>query len=98
LFATASKTAWLLLVVARHREGRGGMTTFPIAQGTKLQGLLDEGDEHFFATHPSAVERRRFYFRGERVDDHRTPSRYVIVSLDADGRLERRFEQEGGGA
>lgn len=93
----ASKTAWLLLVIARHREGWAGMTTFPIAQETKLQGLLDEGDERFFATHPSAVERRRFYFRGERVDDHRTPSRYVIVSRDANGCLVRRFLAETAG-
>jgi len=32
LFATASKTAWLLLVIARHREGWGGMTTATISR------------------------------------------------------------------
>lgn len=65
---------------------------------TRMQYLLDEGDERFFATHPNEVERRRLYFLGERVDDHRTPSRYVCVTRDPDGRLLRRFEPEGGQA
>ncbi len=74
------------------------MTTFPIAQGTKLQGLLDEGDERFFATHPSEAERRRFYFRGEQILGGGEPGRYIIVSRDDTGRLVRRFVSDGGDA
>lgn len=72
------------------------MKTFPIAQGTKLQALLDEGDQRFFANNPDQTERRRFYFRGEQVLGGGKTSRYIIVSRDADGRLVRRFLADGG--
>lgn len=71
--------------------------TLPRNTRTRLQHLLDEGDERFFATHPSETERRRFYFCGERVLGGGNTSRYVVASRDADGGLQRRFEQEGGG-
>lgn len=58
---------------------------------TKMQYLLDTGEQRFFATHPSETERRRFYFRGERIDIDGEPGRYVVVSRDDDGRLVRRF-------
>ncbi len=72
------------------------MKTLPIAQHTRLQALLDEGDRRFFATHPREGERRRFHFRGEQIDGAGEPSRYVVVTRDPDGRLLRRFEQNGG--
>lgn len=62
---------------------------------TRLQYLLDQGDQRFFADHPGETERRRYYFRGERVDDRGEPSRYVLVTREADGRLTRRFQQGG---
>jgi len=65
---------------------------------TRLQYLLNEGDNLFFDRNPSERERRRPYFLGEAITGEAKPTRYVIVSRDADGRLERRFEQEGGGA
>ncbi len=65
---------------------------------TRMQHLLDEGDTLFFANNPAQTERRRFYFKDERIDDHGEPTRYVTVSRDDSGRLIRRFEQEGGQA
>jgi len=58
--------------------------------------LLDQGDARFFANNPLATERQRFYFKGEAITDATKPSRYVLVSRDADGRLVRRFLADGG--
>ncbi len=65
---------------------------------TRLQSLLDEGDCLFFLNHPSETTRRRFYFRGEHVDELGEPTRYILVERDGDGRLLRRFERDGGQA
>ncbi len=65
---------------------------------TRLQPLLDEGDCLFFLNHPSETTRRRFYFRGEHVDDQGEPTRYIIVERDGNGRLLRRFEPNRGEA
>ncbi len=62
----------------------------------RMQTLLNEADTHWFLLHPGEQHRERLYFRGERVDDHGQPTRYIIVSRDPDGRLLRRFEQNGG--
>jgi len=72
--------------------------TLPVNTRTKMQSLLNEGDERFFAEHPDEHARTRFFFRGEKIDGAGHASRYVRVTRDADGRLVRRFEQEGGGA
>ncbi len=61
--------------------------------GTKLQGLLDEGDLAWFARSHER-ERRRFYFRGERIDVDGAVSRHIIVTQEA-GRLVRRFAGAG---
>ncbi len=63
----------------------------------RTQVLLDEADTYWFARHPDEPSRIRMYFRGERVDDHRTPTRHVVVSRDANGRLTRRFLAETAG-
>lgn len=63
-----------------------------------MQILLNEGDERFFAEHPNEHLRIRLHFRGEKIDGAGEPSRYVVVSRDADGRLVRRFQREGGQA
>jgi len=74
------------------------MTALPIAQRTKLQGLLDEGDLTFFHRHPDEHQRIRFYFRGEQIDGAGELTRYIIVSRQPDGTLTRRFQREGGAA
>ncbi len=71
---------------------------FATTTRTQLQSLFDEGDAVFFAHHPDEHLRIRFYFRGERIDGGGEASRYVGVSPREDGRLERRFVPDGGGA
>jgi hypothetical protein len=66
----------------------------PCATTTRLQYLLDEGDERFFNDHPAETERIRFYFKGERIDGD--TSKYVVVTRQADGTLVRRFQRDGG--
>ncbi len=63
-----------------------------------MQHLLDEGDALFFVGHPGETERRRFYFRGESMDDVGEPTRYIRVLRKVDGTLVRRFEPNGGEA
>jgi len=65
---------------------------------TRLQYLLDQGDQRFFADHPRETERRRLYFRGERVDDRGESTRYIRVFRQPDGSLVRRFLPDGGDA
>lgn len=75
--------------------------SLPLPHDTRerMQTLLNEADAHWFLLHPGEQHRERLYFRGERIDDHGQPTRYIIVSRDADGRLVRRFQpQEGVGA
>jgi len=74
------------------------LRSLPRDTQTRLQYLLDQGDQRFFADHPRETERRRLYFKGERVDDHGDPTRYIRVFRQADGSVLRRFEQEGGQA
>jgi len=62
----------------------------------RMQNLLNQADAHWFQLHPDEHQRIRFYFKDERVDDHCTPSRYIRVVRQPDGRLVRHFEQEGG--
>jgi len=64
---------------------------------TRMQNLLDEGDQRFFADHPGET-RRRFYFLHERMDDHGKATRYIRVFRQADGTLVRHFERDGGQA
>lgn len=65
---------------------------------TRLQYLLDEGDDRFFNDHPAAMWRIRFHFPGERIDGTGEPTRYVVVSRQVDGTLVRRFQRDGGDA
>jgi len=58
---------------------------------TRLQYLLNEGDNLFFDRNPGERERRRPYFLGEKLDGAGEPVRHVIVTRDGDGRLCRRF-------
>ncbi len=62
-----------------------------------MQALLDEGDALFFATHPREGERRRFHFRGERIDGGGEATRTILVSRAIDGGLVRRFLAETAG-
>ncbi len=64
---------------------------------TRLQYLLNEGDNLFFDRNPSERERRRPYFKGETITGEAKPTRRVVVSRNPDGRLLRRFEAEGSG-
>lgn len=70
----------------------------PQSTTTRLQYLLDEGDALFFVGHPRETERRRFYFRGERIDDTGEGTRYIVVARRPDGTLTRRFQRDGGTA
>ncbi len=63
----------------------------------QLQRLLDEGDLAWFARHPGASERVRFFFRNERVEAGKSTQRYVIVTIET-GRLVRRYQAEEGAA
>lgn len=65
---------------------------------TRLQHLLDEGDENHFARHPDEQYRIRFYFQGEHMDDRGEPTRYLIVTRQPDGTLTRRWQREEAGA
>ncbi len=71
----------------------------PLPRNTRLrtQVLLDEADAHWFQIHPDEHLRIRFYFLGEKIDGGGEPSRYVIVTRDASGRLVRRFLAETAG-
>jgi len=65
---------------------------------TRLQYLLNEGDNLFFDRNPGERERRRPYFLGEAITGEAKPTRRVVVSRDPDGRLVRRFLTDGGTA
>lgn len=65
---------------------------------TRMQTLLNEGDERFFADHPGEQHRIGFHFRGEHMDERGEPTRYIVVSRDDANRLVRRFRADGGEA
>lgn len=73
------------------------MTATAQSTTTRMQYLLDEGDLFWFTRNPDQTTRRRFHFRGEAITGEAKPMRHVVVSLDADGRLVRRFLVETAG-
>ncbi len=67
----------------------------PVETRLRVQHLLDEGDQRFFAAHPGETMRRRMYFLGEKVEGNAEPARHVTVTRRADGTLTRRFTDRG---
>ncbi len=65
---------------------------------TRLQCLLDQGDQRFFADHPTETERVRLYFKAEAITGGGEPSRYITVRIAIDGGLVRRFQPQEGDA